>query len=253
MESIYITEKTDGMNTRIITFGDDWVIGTRDAIIYAKGDRILSEDNIKRSIIKMLFPIAEGLVSGANDSNNINVYYGESYGHGINGYKHYTLTGKHGFRLFDSVVYQVGDVNQITSMDKAVIAGLRDHYKMNGRWGSVSELSKIAENYKGYGLSTVPYLSVIDKYNNFTGLCKTLESAYSFMQQYISSKAALDDSDGDISKGYKRSEGVVVRNSNRLYIKKMRFEDYEKTFRRTKDKTKPDRTIMSDGSDDIYR
>lgn len=51
------------------------------------------------------------------------------------------------------------------------------------------------------------------------------------MLPYRVSSAALDAEDGDMSKGCKRAEGIVVRSSDRRYIKKLRFEDYEKTFR----------------------
>lgn len=50
------TEKIDGTNARIICFSDGYVIGSREELLYAKGDLI---GNPAMGIVEALKPLAE--------------------------------------------------------------------------------------------------------------------------------------------------------------------------------------------------
>ena len=55
-EEVYVTEKVDGTNTRIIVSGCDYIIGSREDLLYAKGDRII---NHSMSIVDTVKSIAD--------------------------------------------------------------------------------------------------------------------------------------------------------------------------------------------------
>lgn len=51
----------------------------------------------------------------------------------------------------------------------------------------------------------------------------SLNGAYYFLNPYVKTTVGLDESG--------KSEGLIGRSFDRKYIVKLRFEDYEKTFR----------------------
>ena len=54
----------------------------------------------------------------------------------------------------------------------------------------------------------------------------TLRETYEWLKHFSKSNVVLDENGSGLS------EGVVVRSEDRSYIKKIRFEDYEKTERK---------------------
>src|SRR5690606_18151878 len=99
-EAIYLTEKIDGTNARMIFCGKDYVIGSREELLYAKGDRIV---NPTLGIVNKLKSEAEKISNTLNlDDDEIVVVYGEVYGGNIGkNKKNYTKQGHFGFRVFD--------------------------------------------------------------------------------------------------------------------------------------------------------
>ena len=53
----------------------------------------------------------------------------------------------------------------------------------------------------------------------------SLSKTYEFLKYFENSKAIIDSELG-------KAEGIVVRNKDRSLIRKIRFEDYEKTKKR---------------------
>jgi hypothetical protein len=93
---VILTEKIDGVNGRIIVFPDGlYIIGSREELLYAKGDLI---GNLQLGIVDILKPIAEKLVP----ISIVIIYYLEVYGGKTtkNG-KQYTGNQAMGARLFD--------------------------------------------------------------------------------------------------------------------------------------------------------
>lgn len=206
------TEKVDGTNTRIVICGQDYLIGTREEFIYAKGDRI---QNDKQNILSNCVPIAEKLMKENDfDKNELVVIYGENYGKSIgDGYKNYA-TKEIGFRVFDMWIMPVDDIKELLKEDLNKLATWREH--CNQPYVDIDDLKLYC---RALNLEKTPVLFSITKKE----LPTSIANMYKFLSQFKETKVGLDNSG--------KSEGFVIRNSNRKYIKKIRFEEYEKTLK----------------------
>lgn len=205
----YITEKIDGTNARIIFINGDYIIGSREELLFAKGDRIV---NPQLSIVKTIKGIAEQLRYSSDSS--ISVLYGEVYGGNVTqASKQYTNDKTFGFRVFDIAEVQLSIFEN--HLDK--ISSWREH---GGQiFANVEQIGLFAERY---GLETVPYISIIDgKEFPMDRL-----STYKFLQRFAETKAGINMSG--------KAEGIVVRSFDRSLIRKIRFEDYERTKKHEK-------------------
>ncbi len=72
------------------------------------------------------------------------------------------------------------------------------------------------------GVSTVPYISVV----RGDTIPADRKSTYEFLTQYSVTKAGINTSGN--------AEGIVIRTPDRGLIRKVRFEDYERTAKREK-------------------
>jgi hypothetical protein len=207
------TEKINGTNGRIMVFPDgDWIIGSREELLHARGDRIT---NPALGIATAITSTAEHLAAlGTNAVPT--VYYGEVYGHGIDGGKEYTRTkGRTGFRLFDVAVL----TNFTPMLDWPIekVASWRHH----GGQPFVDE-NHLHMAAQIAGLELVPRLFTIDSTELPTGLDKMR----AFLGEHLPvTRVPLDGVPGN-------SEGIVLRSSDRAMIAKARFEDYDRTLRR---------------------
>jgi hypothetical protein len=214
-ELVYLTEKIDGTNARIVLLPNgDYLIGSRDNFLTYSGDVIA---NPSLSIVDTLSDIVKKL-NGVQHEGII-VLYLEVYGGKIGGQsKQYTTEFNTGARLFDSQVIDVYD--ELLKLEISQIASWRDNNHQ--AWISPQYLYKYEE--KGI-VATVPALK------ETTGKC--LPVTILETQQYLSSvisksQALLDDS------GKGSPEGLVVRNATRTKIAKIRYEDYTRTLRAKK-------------------
>ena len=205
----YVTEKIDGTNSRIIIWGDDYLIGSREQLLYAKGDRF---GDPAQNIVNTVKGCAEGLEL----SDRIYILYGETYGGNVTAAsKQYTSDKTYDFRLFDIAIIAFDQIEGILTDPIDKISSWREHGGQ--KFFTVDELEIFA---KAHNLQTVPYLAKIDG----DTLPLTLSEVYDWLQQFASTKAGINHSG--------KAEGVVVRTSDRSLIRKIRFEDYEKTKKR---------------------
>lgn len=226
---VFVTEKIDGTNSRIIAFTNndgevyDYLIGSREDFLFACGDRIV---NPTLGIVDTVKTFAETLVLFTKDNvphrlppNSICCFYGETYGGNINGSKHYTKNKTYGFRLFDMWHMKMNDAKEILENDVEQISSWREH---NGQpYVDVSKLKEYADMFE---VSTVPYIKEIIG----TEIGTTLSDVYEWLLEFRKSNATLDiNYTGDAL-----AEGVVVRTYDRSLIRKIRFEDYERTKKR---------------------
>ena len=140
--------------------------------------------------------------------------HSEVYGKGINADKQYTASDQKGFRVFDIVIQD--EIDNILARELSAIASWRD----NGGQSFVTIdghlLASLAD-----GLFSVPSLTS----QEYRDMPKTLVETYEWLQQFKTTRAGMED-------GHKgNAEGVVIRNENRSFIRKIRFEDYERTKR----------------------
>lgn len=215
------TEKVDGTNGRIIVMpcGDDYFIGSRDELLFARGDRVR---NATLGIVAELEPVAEAIIASMDHHRRgerrdaMTVYYFEVYGHRIGGQaKNYSKEGNTGCRLFD--ICLVCDLyKKLADMSVEAISTWR---KNGGQ--DYFDWSTIRCAAFGLRLPIVPTV-----FETIAAMPTTLEGMLEALSKSIpESLVALDDA------AMKRPEGMVIRTTDRSVIAKVRYEDYERTRR----------------------
>ena len=220
---VYITEKIDGTNSRAVIFTDrngsveDYLIGSREDLLHAKGDRIIIDT---LGIVANMKSVADTIALLGEEKlepNTMYCVYGETYGGKINAHKQYSGHNAFGLRIFDMFKMSVDTVKEMVEWDVAAISSWREH--AGQPFVSVDQLEKFCHEYS---LTRVPYLKIISG----TQIPETLQGVWDWMQAFKGSVAALDTS------ALGMSEGIVVRYSDRSLIRKIRFEDYMRTKKR---------------------
>jgi hypothetical protein len=221
--TVYMREKVDGTNSRIVLFDNtDYVIGSREELLYAKGDRV---KNPALGIVDMLKPIADNIVSQWEDETSaefgtgaVMVLYFETYGGKVGAQaKQYSGANTVGVRLFD---YALVD-EEVLTWSRERIAKWRDD-EQGQNFGDIEDLKSVARDY---GLPVVPNLGAVP----MCELPTSLEGMLDFMKRNLPETQAYLDDDG---KG--APEGIVLRTHDRSTISKARFQDYERTLKRRK-------------------
>ncbi len=219
--TVVLTEKVNGCNGRIIVLPDgDWFLGSREELLYARGDRI---ENPTLSIVPVLKPLLNQ-ITGRERSGlgtpGIEVYFLEIYGHRIgSAAKQYTVLGNTGCRLFDIAWVPM----TILNLPRPAVAGWRN--RGGQLWNSEEYLQHAARET---GIKLTPRLGTVDARE----LPVRLEDTPGFLLKYAPhTQTSLDADAGGAA------EGIVLRTENRITIAKARFEDYERTFRLRKKKS----------------
>jgi RNA ligase len=213
--NVVLTEKVDGTNGRIILLPDgDYVIGARDSLLYAKGDRIL---NPSLGIVATLKPLADPLAArglGGGDQQAVRVLFLEVYGGKVGGNaKQYSTTGLHGYRLFDCATV----TREVLAWPRERIASWREHGGQE--WATEAQLQQISA---ARDIPLTPRLGVVPALE----LPSTLEDAHKWLAEILpTTNVALDE--GALG----RPEGVVLRGDDRSVIAKARLQDYERTLK----------------------
>lgn len=212
-DTVSVTEKVDGTNARIVVHDGRYIIGSREEFLHADGDLIY---NPAQGIVDVIKPVAEKcLASGLGLSW---VLFGEVYGGRVSAAsKMYTggdssLTG---FRVFDVVLFEVRDMTALLAREKSEISAWRES-------GGQPFLTVEAQEdvCRQLGLHRVPEVAS-------TVPPSGLQETFAWL------KGVLPGSTGVALHGAPsgQPEGVVVRTKDRSRIAKLRFEDYERTFR----------------------
>lgn len=217
---VTLTEKIDGAGTRIIMRPDgDWLIGSREELLHARGDRIF---NPVLGIVPALLPVAERLArqtridSARHFINKVTwVWYLEVYGASAKNpaTRQYTGAGNTGIRLFDVAGFE----EDVLSLTPEQIAGWREH-------GGQSFLSEdvLPEAAADAGVELTPRLGTVQARD----LPQGIEEMLDFLNFYgLTTKARLDDQ----ARG--QAEGIVLRDPHRTVIAKAKFANYERTLR----------------------
>jgi hypothetical protein len=208
------TEKVNGSNSRIILFLDNgkwrFIIGSREVLLYSNGDFLIREEY---SIVQTLLPLAERLqkqIVYELREDALNTFYFEVFGDSKQPEsKNYSDFHSPSFRMFDVSVVS------LDTLDKPIeeIAAWRERGGQN-----FHNEAGLQDAKNKLDLNLVPRHWGIQ-------LPTKIEDIYKWLQENMPETGCLLDSSG---KG--RAEGVVVRNSDRSFITKIRFEDYERHF-----------------------
>lgn len=207
----YITEKIDGTNSRIILLNDDYLIGSRENFLYSKGDRF---GNPALNIVNVVKPLAEKLCNENLNNNMLYMIYGETYGGTVTASsKQYTNNKSYGFRIFDIAVIDIEEFENVLKMPVEKISFWREHGGQ--KFLNVSDMQLWIKKFTD--VDTVPYITEClgkDIPLNRNDVLKWLE-------QFSTTNSGINN--------YGKAEGVVIRNFDRSIIRKIRFEDYERT------------------------
>ena len=222
---LFVTEKIDGTNTRILIYNGDYVIGSREEWVYAKGDRVIQSN--AKGWISFMKEIAERITPQIPSGRFVCIY-GELYGSKLQkSWKHYTSKDKdsYGFRVFDMWHMEHSEFNELfASMDENQASAWRESNQQP--WSTVDQIQCVC---KKLNLECVPYLTTAHL-SGKEGLIvnSDIMDSFEFLCHFRHTKAALDDS----QKQNDEAEGVVIRSKDRKFIAKLRFEDYERTIRK---------------------
>lgn len=223
-ETVYITEKVDGTNGRILILNGDFIIGSREELLYRKGDMF---GNPSQGIVDIMLPFATELVNKIPSDNILYVFYGEVYGSNINGAKQYTKHKKSNVRFFDCTMISIEDNKfvEIVTSPIETISSWREHGGQN--YVTVEMLLTMMKNFGYDKKNTVPYIKICKG----TDIPINRKETYDWLKTFEKSNATIDEDFFEMGNKSK-AEGVVVRNESRSFIRKIRFEDYEKTIRK---------------------
>lgn len=216
---LFVTEKVDGTNGRIVRLGGQWWIGSRDRLLarndggfFHKGP----ENPLERAIVDTLRPIAERTVG----MNHVTAWYFEVFGDGIGAScKEYARRGGQvSCRLFDHAV--IANSAEVMSWRPEQIAGWRQ--RGGQTFDTVEDLSTQLSGV----VALVPYLSSSGL--PARDLPRSISDGRPFIERWVgkTTRVKLDD------EALGRTEGVVVRTGDRKRIWKLRLEDYDKAMRK---------------------
>lgn len=211
-ETILLTEKVDGTNSRIILMPDGcYLIGSREELLHAKGDLV---HNPAMGIVDALRPLAEQLPAAlSSDSDVVTTIYVETYGGKTTAAaKQYTGQRRIGFRLFD--ISRV-PVSQLDSPVEQIST-----WRESGGQSFVTE-TQLAQFARDAGVELTPRIEC------HSPLPVVISETHEWLKSHLSStQVALDEQAGG------KPEGLVVRIADRKRIAKIRFEDYQRSERR---------------------
>jgi len=207
-ETIYATEKIDGTNVRIIMYGDEYLIGSRDNLLHFKGD--------------LCYDPAQTIVDGFYQLNiptfstdKLTVVFGEYFGGRVSSNSKQYGAETVGFRVFDIVEF---DDLSVLEFPIEEISRWRESSNGSGGLKYGQKFLSLDERKKYWQYDFVP--SVEFPINDFSH-----SEIYETLKNFIpETKVPLTETAG------KKPEGVVLRNSDRTKIVKVRYEDYERTL-----------------------
>lgn len=220
-EPVYVTEKIDGVNARMIFLPGrnmPWLIGSREELVAASSDVVWNNaSGIASTLLGSNAPKPWMLPSSLLEDGYIFVAYFEVYGHrATSHWKEYAseedLPFGALFRLLDATFFQQDWLNSFESLEE--VARVRDND------GAVFIIEDRLDWYaRTLGVERVPNLASM----NGASLPKTTEGMDDMM-----SSLGRETQAGVNDKG--RSEGIVLRTNTRDIIAKARRESYDKTL-----------------------
>ena len=207
-EKYYVTELISGSHVRVIISGNDYIIGDRISLLYAKGDRLGYSNRLITN------PVMESLRGLHLNSESIFVLNFIVYGApGLEGSERYSEDGSIGFRLHD--VEEMRLSNFEFPLDELMALSWDDRDGFLG----VTDLKKFAKDNK---FVLVPALRTLG------GKAFPIDriSGLKFLQKFPMTKVGLN------TKG--SPKGIVVRSEERDSAFKMIVDDYIITGKKEK-------------------
>lgn len=229
-DMVDITEKIDGVNTRIIVvepqIGDSLVfIGSRDELLYCVGDTFAS--NHVKGVVRACAKYAQRFFNALLQSREPNspmgvvVLYGESYGWGIAGDTHSGAQysdERADFRAFDAGQLWPDAVGGMLEWSIESLAQWRDSISGSSggwHWFRRPHLETLCD------AASIPIVPLLCQLRG-KDLPRSVDEAQRFLSRHIEcgSQAMIDDG------GLGRMEGIVLRNEAHTFAAKLRAAEY---------------------------
>jgi len=213
-ETLYASEKIDGTNVRIICYGNDFLVGSRNNILHYSNDFYWDESmGIVDQFYKMHMPILK--------TEKLTIIFGELFGGKITANSKDYGKEAHGYRVFDVAVIDGLDILE------APISEI-SNWRESPLNSSINDTLRYGQGFvdldtlKSYNFELVPQIEFeLEGYEH--------QSVLDALERYISkTNVALTDN----AKG--GTEGVILRNHDRTKIVKLRFDDYRRTLKQRK-------------------
>lgn len=227
-DMLEVTEKVDGTNMRLIITNSDYFIGTRSNIVYAKDDRIINDPSVE-VVLKSCEYLINNFIGDKLLDDNVYVIYGEVYGYNVcNGSKVYCSisdSNHRKFRVFDIRAFPCLRLESLLDKSIQEISWFKSNSKEY--WYDYDELDAFCAQYQ---LERTPELMRISERD----LPTDFDEVYKWMTQFKESKSVIGTpvEGKEYNAKFGMSEGIVIRNTDRSVISKLRFEDYERTIRK---------------------
>lgn len=211
-EPFWATEKIDGTNVRILSYGGEWALGSREFLLYHGDDLFFDPaQGIVDSIQKMAI--------GIPYADELTVFYGELYGGRLFPNSKWYGQSKVGLRLFDVAVFSETLLDSVLSRELPQISSWRE---------------RLTDNGIQYGQPFLPQADAASRFPNFefVPMVNFALSGTAHQQVLDSLRVALPKTNAALTdEATGRAEGIVIRNADRSKMAKIRFEDYERTLR----------------------
>jgi hypothetical protein len=207
-DSMYATEKIDGINVRIIVFNGEFLVGSREFILHHSDD--------------LYFDPSQGIVDYI--TNNIPIYptnvltviYGELYGGKTTANSKWYGKEKNGFRAFDVAIFR-----DLSILDES-LAGISNWRERESPDGMIYGQEYLTREDAVFHFPHFEFVPVVPFELGDMTHRTILDNLKIALPE---TNVALTDT------AIKKAEGLVFRNNNRSKIVKIRYEDYEKVFR----------------------
>jgi hypothetical protein len=219
-EPLFCTEKLDGTNARIIIdpSDGDYLIGGRNELLCARGDRLGRDSNRILEATLVLASAAANKLAASSQSSGPVVIYGEAYGGriGRNWSTYTTDSAQVGFRVFDVQTWTAGMWYEWLHMDAETRSLRREQGGQPFVTATHHEMAQL-------GLKLVPTSPFdLDPNDSHAGIYSQLCAMGTTSQAVITE---------GVSARAQRPEGVVLRNADRSWIAKFRHADYARSTR----------------------
>lgn len=211
-ETMYASEKIDGTNVRIVCYGSEFLVGSRNNILHYSNDFYWDESmGIVNQFYELKIPTLQ--------VDKLTIIFGELFGGKVTSNSKNYGKEKHGFRVFDVAV-----LDDLSILDQSIsdISNWREHTNDSNIDDSLQYGQGFVDRAQlmSYGFDLVPQLEFDLPDHNHETVLASLEKFASTTNVPLTETA----------KG--GTEGVILRNFDRSKIVKLRFEDYRRTLKK---------------------